>query len=482
MANDGFGGLFDKVMAAPKAAAAPLTVSQVNQKAKGALERHLGRVTVIGEVSQPKLSSGHLWFSLKDNASQLPCVLFRGDLSRLKFQLEHGMEAVVTGRLTVYAAYGRYQMVVDSAEPRGQGALQAAYEQLKNKLEREGLFEPGRKRALAALPGRVAVVTSPTGAVIRDIINVSTRRFPQAQLLVIPARVQGPESAPSILAGIERASAGAQRLGLSALIVGRGGGSLEDLSGFNDERVARAIAACPVPVVSAVGHETDFTIADFVADLRAPTPSAAAELVFPQRSELLQRLASPVQRAHLSMKRSLNQRRQMLRMFEAQLGDGRSVLREAMQRLAYGRDSLGPAFRADLGRRQRLLSALTARLRVHDPKVSLSRTRTSLVAATGRILPAVRRRVDVERNQIDHLQNRLHQSMGRRLEHERARLALAGRRLDALSPLSVLDRGYAIALNASGEAVKDAESLRHGDKLSLRLARGTRQVVVDDSA
>jgi exodeoxyribonuclease VII large subunit len=482
MANDGFGGLFDKVMAPPKAAVAPLTVSQVNQRAKTALERQLGHVTVIGEISQPKLSSGHLWFALKDNASQLPCVMFRRDLSRLKFQLEHGMEVVVTGRLTVYGAYGRYQMVVDSAEPRGQGALQAAYEQLKSKLQNEGLFEQGRKRALPALPGRVAVVTSATGAVIRDIINVSTRRFPQAQILLIPARVQGPDSAGSILDGIKRVSAGAEKLGLSALIVGRGGGSLEDLWGFNDERVARAIVECPIPVVSAVGHETDFTIADFVADVRAPTPSAAAELIFTQRSELLQRLGSPVQRARLSMKRSLNQRRQTLRMFEAKLGDGRSLLREAMQRLAYARDALPAVLRADISRREKLLNALTLRLRAHDPKVSLSRTRTSLVASTGRIQPALRRRLALERTRIENLQNRLEQSMSRRVEQERMRLALAGRRLDALSPLSILDRGYAIALNASGQAVKDAESLQHGDKLSLRLAHGTRQVIVEDLA
>jgi len=482
MANDGFGGLFDKVMAPSKAAVAPLTVSQVNQRAKNALERQLGRVAVIGEISQPKLSSGHLWFALKDNASQLPCVMFRRDLSRLKFQLEHGMEVVATGRLTVYGAYGRYQMVVDSAEPRGQGALQAAYEQLKTKLQHEGLFEQGRKRALPALPGRVAVVTSPTGAVIRDIINVSTRRFPQAQILVIPARVQGPDSAGSILEGIKKASLGAQKLGLSALIVGRGGGSLEDLWGFNDERVARAIVDCPIPVVSAVGHETDFTIADFVADVRAPTPSAAAELIFPQRSELTQRLSSPVQRARLSVKRSLNHRRQTLRMFEAKLGDGRSLLREAMQRLAYARDGLPAVLRADLNRRAKRLNALTMRLRAHDPKISLSRTRTSLVASSSKIEPALRRRLAFERTRIENLESRLQQSMGRRVEQDRMRLALAGRRLDALSPLSILDRGYAIALNASGEAVKDAESLQHGDKLSLRLAHGTRQVIVDDSA
>jgi exodeoxyribonuclease VII large subunit len=482
MANDSFGGLFDSVRSAPKKAALPLTVSQINQRAKGALERQLGRVAVIGEVSKPKLSSGHLWFSLKDNASQLPCVLFRGDLNRLKFQLEHGMEVVVTGRLTVYAAYGRYQMVVETAEPRGQGALQAAYEQLKGKLEREGLFAAERKRQLPALPGKVAVVTSQTGAVIRDIIHVATRRFPQAQILVIPARVQGPESAPSILKGIEQASRLAQSHGLSAVIVGRGGGSLEDLWGFNDERVARAIVACPVPVVSAVGHETDFTIADFVADVRAPTPSAAAELLFPLRSELIQRLRSPLARAELSVKRSLRHRRQTVKMFEAKLGDGRSVLREAMQRLAYARDSLAPALRGHLASQTKRINQLTLRLRAHDPKVSLSRTRTAMVASQSRILPAIRRRLDGERNQVEQLRHRLYQTMGRCLEHERARLALAGRRLDALSPLSVLDRGYAIALNEAGEAVKDADALEPGDKLSLRLARGTRQVIVDDSA
>lgn len=479
--SDGFGGLFDKVMAAPKTPVRPLTVSQINQRSKQVLERQLGQVAVIGEVSQPKLSSGHLWFSLKDSAAQLPCVLFRRDLNRLKFQIEHGMELVVTGRVTIYGAYGRFQMVVDSAEPRGQGALQAAYEQLKTKLQGEGLFESARKRKLPSLPGKVAVVTSPTGAVIRDIIQVATRRFPNAQILLIPARVQGPESASTILEAISRASESAHRLGLSVLIVGRGGGSLEDLWGFNDERVARAIAACPIPVVSAVGHETDFTIADFVADMRAPTPSAAAELVFPERSEMAERLRAPLQRTRVSVRRLLANRRQMLRMLQAQLGDGRMVLREAMQRLAYARDALPPMVRNYLSMQSRLLQNANSRLLSQDPKISMARTRNQLMLAQGRLLPVMRGRVGFERNQLENLRGRLSRAMGRHLEQDRGRLALVGRRLDALSPLSVLDRGYAIAMNAAGSAIKSASNLSPGEKLMLRLADGTATVVVEET-
>ncbi|MEC9465686.1 MAG: exodeoxyribonuclease VII large subunit [Myxococcota bacterium] len=468
-------------MFAPRTPRGPVaqSVTQINQRAKQLLERQLGRVAVVGEVSNLKWSSGHLWFSLKDGTSQLNGVLFRREAQALKFELRDGMEVVVTGRLTVYSAYGRYQLVGDSVEPRGQGALQAAYEQLKDKLEREGLFAPERKRTLPLVPARVAVVTSPTGAVIRDIIHVSRRRFPDSDILVVPSRVQGPDSARDIARAIAQVASYHAELGLDVLIVARGGGSLEDLWGFNDEAVARAIEASPIPVVSAVGHETDYTIADFVADRRAPTPSAAAEIVFPIKSELRMGLQRHLDRQTVSLRRLLQRERQRLAYERMRLGDGRSLLSDYAQRLTYAQARLAPALRQGVSHRRIVLSRLEGRLARQDPKVRLAELRGRLEHALSRLRGPVGTELATGRARLGAAQQRFERIAKAYLAHQRHDLAALGRQLHALSPLQTLERGYAIAVDEAGGAVRDSEELKTGQRLTLKFHRGEREVVVE---
>lgn len=456
-----------------QSAPAPLSVTEVNQRAKNLLERTLGMVTVVGEVSNYKIVGGHAYFSLKDNASQLSAALFKRELMGLTFKLADGMQVIATGKLTIYGAYGRYQMVIERIEPRGAGALQQAFEELKQRLGREGLFAQARKRRLPLVPRRVAVITSPTGAVIRDIVHVAHRRFPRAHIVVIPTRVQGVESAQPILAALERltalvvaarsapASDVAQKpwRALDVLIIARGGGSLEDLWGFNDERVARAIAACPIPVVSAVGHETDFTIADFVADVRAPTPSAAAELVFPVLSELLTGFGAHVHRMAQALRRYVDRQWYRLRAGRSALGDGRSVIREQMQRITYTQARSQSAMRTLLGRRTLLLRQYDVRLSDLHPKLRLREIR----------------------NRLQRARDRLVWLMQQRMVRGAHRLSNSTHKLHALSPLSVLDRGYSIVQRvADGAVLRDATQAGVGDAVMIRLAQGKINARVED--
>jgi exodeoxyribonuclease VII large subunit len=432
------------------AAAPPLTVTQVNQRARQLLERQFARVTVVGEVSNLRVVGGHSYLSLKDAQSQLPAVLFAREASRLKLRLADGMEVVGIGRLTIYSPRGTYQIVLESVERRGAGALQAAFEELKVRLAAEGLFAAERKRPLPRLPGRVAVVTSPTGAVIRDIIHVAVRRFPGAQILVVPTRVQGGEAAPMVAAAIAAAARLPVELAADVIIVARGGGSLEDLWCFNDERVARAIAASPVPVVSGVGHETDFTIADFVADVRAPTPSAAAELVFPRRDELVAELSRRVDRAARGLGRDLAGHRHRLRAALAQLGDGRALVAEQTQRLDLAAMSVTRAVEKSLAAKRRTLDHLRAELAAGHPAVHVREVRGRLATLTARLT-----------------------LLGHGcLRRERSRLATLTARLQALSPLEVLERGYSILLDAEGRAVREVSQVRAGESVAVRLWRG----------
>ena len=295
----------------PSARAKIFTVSELVFQTKTSLESLYPSVWVQGEISNLNLhSSGHCYFSLKDAGAQLSAVMFRDDVRRLRFRPEGGLQVIVGGRLTLYPPQGRFQMVATTMEPQGKGGLQLAFEQLKAKLENEGLFDVGRKRPIPALPRWIGVITSPDGAALHDILTILDRRFANLRILICPARVQGQGSAEDIAHSIERLNADYPQL--DVLLVGRGGGSLEDLWAFNEEVVAPAIAASKIPIISCVGHETDFTIADFVADLRAPTPSAAAELVIQAKSELLQQLESLLSRLSSRMEYQLGDLEQRL--------------------------------------------------------------------------------------------------------------------------------------------------------------------------
>lgn len=401
-----------------------LSVEQLSSRIKQLIEGQLGVVWVQGEISNFKAhTSGHFYFSLKDAKSQISAVMFRGNNGRLKFKPNDGLEVIVRGRVTVYEPRGNYQIVCDTMEPVGAGALQKAFEQLRDKLKAEGLFDSSRKRPIPAFPRHVAMVTSPTGAAIRDMLNVMSRRAQSVRITVVPTVVQGESAAPQIVEAMKKAF----RLpDVDCIIVGRGGGSIEDLWAFNDETLARTIASSPVPVISAVGHEIDFTIADFVADLRAPTPSAAAELVAKSSAELRNRVLSLERVLRVSLDRKL-------RTFVQQLhGLGRRLIdpRKRLQDLAIRNDDL--LTRLDLAMR-------------------------NLFQRRG--------------HRVQLLGQRLAPPMQMHLEKRRARIARLASLLDSLSPLKVVERGYSI-VTKNGVVVKSAMNLKSGDEISIRLADG----------
>ena len=427
-----------------------LTVSELEAALRGVLESDFDNLWVSGEVSGCKMAaSGHCYFTLKDRAAQLNCVCFRGSLRVLKFKPQDGVAVLARGRLDLFPGRIDVQLIVEAIEPQGHGALQFAFEQLKRQLGAEGLFDPARKRKLPRLPRRIGVVTSPTGAAVRDIIQILSRRFPGIHIRLFPAQVQGEGAAEQVCRGIHYFS---RHPWADVLIVGRGGGSLEDLWTFNEESVARAIAACAVPVISAVGHETDFTIADFVADLRAPTPSAAAELVICTRQELLDRIAS----LRATLDRSLHFRiAQLARRLHQQAIDRPSaILHRRIGRYQQRIDDLENRLRARLLRRlgaaARRLLGLDTRLRARDLRLTLAAARRRLEMA-GNALPAhARLRLLASTRRLESLQAQLHQ----------------------LSPLRVLERGYAIVENDRGSIVKDPVQAPEGTPISVRLSRG----------
>ncbi|HEY3174683.1 MAG TPA: exodeoxyribonuclease VII large subunit [Candidatus Polarisedimenticolia bacterium] len=435
----------------------PLTVSEVNTAAKELLEEAFPDVWIQGEISNFKAhGSGHFYFSLKDARCQVSAVMFRGPALHLRFRPADGLSVVARGRVTLYEARGSYQVNVQWMEPLGVGSLQLAFEQLKAKLKAEGLFEPGRKRPLPALPRRIAVVTSPTGAAIRDILRVLQRRHAGLAVLIAPCRVQGEGSAREIAQAIELvneySALGGERA-IDVMIVGRGGGSIEDLWAFNEEIVARAIAASSVPTISAVGHEVDFTIADFVADLRAPTPSAAAEMVVSSRDELLSRVETGLTRLLQAVRYLLVRRRSRVdglarsRAFarvEGTLAEARQRCDESMMRLG---------------------NALPSRLRDGRERVGL---------AVERLSPrSLRAEVAARRGRLSASADRLARAMSARVRSLRDRVASTEAVLASLSPLAVLDRGYAICQDpATGAVIADASSVSAGDEVRVRLARG----------
>ena len=415
------------------------------------VEEQHGDVWVEGEISNFRPApSGHIYFTLKDADAQLPIVLFRRQAMLLRFRPEDGLHVLVRGRVSVYEQRGQLQLVAETMEPVGAGSLQLAFEQLKAKLKSEGLFEADRKRPLPPFPRCVGIVTSPTGAVIRDFLNIVSRRHSGLNVLLYPVSVQG-DSAP---AEIERAIADLNNAELVDLIViARGGGSLEDLAAFNSERVARAIVASALPVVSAVGHETDFTIADFVADLRAPTPSAAAELITAAQHRSAEHVATQEHRLDRGIRLRLLQAQQCLSALRVDRAESRvtTFLHRSAQRLDDMSFRLESAANAALRRRRLRLDALAADCVQHDPRQAIAESRMRLID----------------------LRTRLERSFDRTSKRAAFRLGSLDARLRTLSPLSVLDRGYALVFAADGAIVRRASQLAGGDIVTTRVAEGS---------
>lgn len=413
-----------------------LTVSQLNAYIKSLVDRDdfLGSVAVRGELSNYKIyPSGHHYFTLKDAESSLKCVMFRSAAGKLRFRPESGMGVTAWGRISVYPRDGAYQLYCEALMPEGFGDLQMAYEQLKAKLEKEGLFDRSHKKPIPRYPERIAVITSSAGAAVHDIIRVLRRRWPMGKIMLLPVRVQGVEAPGEIAAALRYAS---EHKVADVVITGRGGGSIEDLWAFNDERVARAIYDCEIPVISAVGHEPDVTIADFVADLRAATPSNAAELAAPDVTELMQAIDSAMRRLENSMAKRI------------------SGSREALEALSS----------------RRVLQSATGFIEQRRSQVETLRVR--LEAASGF--------ASKSRSQLDNLASRLDSALDAAMTRKKNEYLRAAAKLDALSPLKVLSRGYAIAMDEDGRAVKDSSGVCAGDKLTVRLASGALGCRVED--
>jgi exodeoxyribonuclease VII large subunit len=405
-----------------------LSVSELTGRIRTLLEEQFVEISVEGELSNCRVwNTGHLYFTLKDETAQIKGVMFRSALRYLRFKPQDGLRVVARGRVSVYDPKGEYQIVCEHLEPEGLGALQLAFEQLKERLSKEGLFDPRRKRTLPALPRKIGIVTSLEGAAVRDIIQVLRRRYPNAHLVIRPTRVQGEGSALEIARALRAIGTVP---GVDVVIVGRGGGSIEDLWAFNEEVVARAIAGCPVPTISAVGHETDVTIADFVADLRAPTPSAAAEMVVSRKDDFcarIDRLAHGVQSA---MQTRLHRLESRVRSLDAR--PARALL-------------------SQLAGRARLYQSMRRKLDTFDIRVRLGGVRSRLVAADGRLDGAL----TLKRHRAE------------------ARLHSTAARLEALSPLAVLARGYAVCWNEDRTAIiRDASIVRAGARVHVKVEKG----------
>jgi exodeoxyribonuclease VII large subunit len=425
------------------------------------VEREYSDAWVEGEISNFRApESGHLYFTLKDGDAQIRVVMFSSKARLLRFRPADGMQVVVRGRVTIYEDRGELQIAAEYIEPKGAGGLQVAFEQLKAKLEAEGLFAAERKKPIPTLPGRIGIVTSPQAAALRDILNILQRRHHTVNVVIYPAQVQGDAAAAEVAGGVRHFNEvrGDDSRNVEVIIVGRGGGSAEDLAAFNDEGLARAVAASEIPVISAVGHETDFTIVDFVADLRAATPSAAAELVIRSRVEV-ETQAEAV-------------RERLVRAMGRRLLEARHALMERAQHGAFAR-------MMDLIRqRQQKLDDLTYRLeREERQALELMRRRWETLAAAVRHYD-LRRVLAAIRGELDAGTAALASAMRNQLLQNKIRIERFGRALETLSPLAILERGYALVFDSAGQLVKDAGLVKAGDEIRARVARGEIAAVV----
>ncbi|MBI3391615.1 MAG: exodeoxyribonuclease VII large subunit [Nitrospirae bacterium] len=433
---------------------APLTVSELTRLVRESLEIEFSRVIVEGEIANLKIpSSGHVYFTLKDESAQIAAVLFRAAVRFLKFRPADGLKVVCRGRLTVYEPRGTYQVIVETMDPCGRGALQLAFEQVKKRLAAEGLFDEGRKRPLPFLPIRVGVITSPTGAAIRDVLRVLRDRFADLEVLIHPVPVQGPAAARAVSRAIDEMN----RHSLDVLLIVRGGGSLEDLWAFNEEEVVRAIVRSRVPVVTGIGHETDFTLADFASDLRAPTPTAAASTIVRSKIELHEKIDLLSRRLARGARAVFQEQRSRLGIASSDLGDPTVLLERFAQRVDDLAGRLRVAWRERGNGRQRELDGVVRRLLRRHPEAGLARQRGRIETARRILAPAMRTGLGVRQQTL------------RRLSE----------RLTALSPLGVLSRGYSLTFKLPGMTlVRSTAALSAGDEIRVRFGEGSADATV----
>lgn len=429
------------------------TVSELNRIVQKSLEENFPDIWIEGEISNFRgvSSSGHCYFSLKDENAQVDIVAFRGVMSLLKFKLEDGLKVLVCGRVSLYPQRGRFQVVVNRIEPKGAGALQLAFEQLKKKLEAEGLFDPARKKTIPSLPQKIGIVTSPTGAAIRDILTVINRRFANVEILIYPVKVQGEGAKDEIASAVQYLND--QYSDLDVLLVGRGGGSIEDLWAFNEEIVARAIASSKIPVISCVGHEVDFTIADFAADLRAPTPSAAAELVVKNKVELVAALKNCHARLNQNLQATLNFVSEQLKRFARSsiFLKPQRIFEDRIQNLDDFFEKLNRSWEKSFEKSKNRLEILNSKIFLLSPQSVLEERKKYLKPQLERLSNAIAKKV----RQLDDT------------------LKIYAGQLEALSPLAVLSRGYAIAwLLPENKILKSAQQVAKDDLIRIRLHQG----------
>ena len=432
------------------------TVTQITRRVKNLLETDIGHVYIAGEISNFRVSpAGHSYFTLKDEHSQISAVMFKGKLSRLRFEPENGLEVIINGLVSVYEQRGAYQIICDGMQPKGMGALQLAFEKLKKKLDEEGIFDEVHKKPLPLLPRRIGIVTSPTGAALRDILNVIDRRFANAHIILSPARVQGDEAIPEIVEAIRMLD----EWGVDVMIVGRGGGSLEDLWAFNEEPVVRAVYGAKTPIISAVGHEIDFTLCDFAADLRAPTPSAAAELVVQEQEALATKIETFRRRLATAATRSIDSARNTLERLQSSYLFQRpeELVGQLRQQSDELRMNLESAAQTLVEERRRRIQNATRAITLLSPTNQLRRASQDLRERRARLLHAG----------------------ATMLDHKRAAFHPLVAQLDALSPLAILARGYAVAWKLPKETlVRSAANLKPNDKLKLKFGEGAVTAIV----
>lgn len=425
------------------------TVSRLNREVRDILEGNFPLIWLEGELSNvARPASGHIYFSLKDKSAQVSCAMFRGRNQLVKFKPEDGMQVLVRARVSVYEARGNYQLIVEHMEEAGDGALRRAFEELKKKLASEGLFDEAHKKPLPDLPKQIGVITSPSSAAIRDILTILKRRFPSIPVVIYPVPVQGENARTKIARMLKQAS---DRDECDVIILARGGGSLEDLWSFNEEVVARAVFDSDIPVISAVGHEIDFTIADFVADVRAATPSMAAELVTPDQQEWLQSVSYIQSRLFNLMKKTLQQNTQQLDWLSKRLRHPGRYLQDVAQRLDEQEQRMKNAIRSSIKHAVARVSELHAHINRHTPL----------------------HRIKEQQQKNQNLFRRIHRAQHDIIKNKQHNITLLARALDAVSPLATLDRGYAIVNKIPGnKLVRKASELKIGDKIETRLGKG----------